>query len=92
VPHSFERERKGLIDNRVGSEPPSKLGLLKTTKARRKGGENMKIVGCDLHTRYQQIAMLEEETGELVERRLEHGAHPQLERIQIGTLSSGTMN
>ena len=32
----------------------------------------MKIVGCDLHTRYQQIAMLEEETGELVGRRLEH--------------------
>ena len=32
----------------------------------------MKIVGCDLHTRYQQIAMLEEETGELVERCLEH--------------------
>ena len=33
----------------------------------------MKIVGCDLHTRYQQIAMLDAETGELVERRLEHG-------------------
>ena len=32
----------------------------------------MKIVGCDLHTRYQQIAMLDEETGELVEGRLEH--------------------
>jgi hypothetical protein len=32
----------------------------------------MKIVGCDLHTRYQQIAMLEEETGELMEHRLEH--------------------
>ena len=31
----------------------------------------MKIVGGDLHTRYQQIAMLDEETGELVERRLE---------------------
>ena len=29
----------------------------------------MKIVGCDLHTRYQQIAMLDEETGELIERR-----------------------
>jgi len=26
----------------------------------------MKIVGCDLHTRYQQIAMLDAETGELV--------------------------
>ncbi len=32
----------------------------------------MKIVGCDLHTRYQQIAMLDEETGELIERHLEH--------------------
>lgn len=32
----------------------------------------MKIVGCDLHTRYQQVAMLDQETGELVERRLEH--------------------
>jgi transposase len=31
----------------------------------------MKIVGCDLHTRYQQIAMLDTETGELIERRLE---------------------
>jgi hypothetical protein len=28
----------------------------------------MKIVGC-LHTRYQQIAMLDDETGELIERR-----------------------
>ncbi len=34
----------------------------------------MKIVGCDLHTRYQQIAMLDNETGELVERRLEHAS------------------
>ena len=32
----------------------------------------MQIVGCDLHTRYQQIAMLDTETGELSERRLEH--------------------
>jgi hypothetical protein len=32
----------------------------------------MKIVGCDLHTRYQQIAMLDSESGELIERRLEH--------------------
>ena len=32
----------------------------------------MKIIGCDLHTRYQQIAMLDLETGELMERRLEH--------------------
>jgi hypothetical protein len=32
----------------------------------------MIIVGCDFHTRFQQIAMLEPTTGELVERRLEH--------------------
>ncbi len=33
----------------------------------------MLIIGCDFHTRYQQIAMDREETGELlVERRLDH--------------------
>jgi transposase len=32
----------------------------------------MLIIGCDLHTRTQQIAMLDTETGEVVERRLEH--------------------
>ena len=32
----------------------------------------MKIIGCDFHTRYQQIAMLDEATGELIEKRLEH--------------------
>ena len=32
----------------------------------------MSIIGCDLHTRYQVIAMLEKEAGEIVTRRLEH--------------------
>jgi hypothetical protein len=32
----------------------------------------MLIIGCDFHTRYQQIAMVDEATGELVERRLDH--------------------
>jgi transposase len=32
----------------------------------------MSIIGCDLHTRYQQIALLEGEAGEMVTRRLEH--------------------
>ena len=33
----------------------------------------MLIIGCDFHTRYQQIAMAREETGELlIERRLDH--------------------
>ncbi len=32
----------------------------------------MKIIGCDFHPSFQQIAMLDTETGELVERRLSH--------------------
>jgi len=33
----------------------------------------MKYIGCDFHPSFQQIAMLDRETGELVERRLAHG-------------------
>lgn len=32
----------------------------------------MSIIGCDLHARYQQIALLEVKTGEIMTRRLEH--------------------
>jgi hypothetical protein len=32
----------------------------------------MLIIGCDIHTRFQQIAMLDPTTGEVVERRLGH--------------------
>ena len=32
----------------------------------------MKIIGCDFHTRYQQIAMTDEATGELTEWRSDH--------------------
>jgi len=32
----------------------------------------MSIIGCDLHSRYQVIAMLEAESGEITTRRLEH--------------------
>ena len=32
----------------------------------------MIIIGCDLHARSEQIAMLDTETGEVVERRLDH--------------------
>ena len=32
----------------------------------------MLIIGCDFHTRFQQIVMLHPTTGEVVERRLEH--------------------
>jgi transposase len=32
----------------------------------------MMIIGCDLHTRYQQVAMVDTDTGEMLECRLEH--------------------
>jgi len=32
----------------------------------------MLIIGCDFHSRFQQIAMLDPHTGEVIERRLEH--------------------
>jgi hypothetical protein len=35
----------------------------------RRGGM---IIGCDFHTRYQTIAVLDEATGEWTERRLDH--------------------
>ncbi|MDD5089184.1 MAG: IS110 family transposase [bacterium] len=32
----------------------------------------MFIIGCDFHTRFQQIAMVDSPTGEIIERRLDH--------------------
>jgi transposase len=32
----------------------------------------MKIIGCDFHPSYQQIAMLDQETGEVMEKALSH--------------------
>jgi hypothetical protein len=32
----------------------------------------MRIIGVDLHTRQQSLAMLNTETGELIEKTLEH--------------------
>src|SRR6202050_4594617 len=32
----------------------------------------MKIIGCDFHPGYQQIAMVDDVTGEMLERRWEH--------------------
>jgi transposase len=33
----------------------------------------MRIIGCDLHTRQQTIAMLNTDTGEVIEKTLKHG-------------------
>lgn len=46
----------------------------------------MIIIGCDLHTRLQQIAMFDATTGEIAERCLDH-ENGDVERL-YGTLSS----
>jgi transposase len=49
----------------------------------------MKIIGCDLHTRQQSIAMLDRDTGEVVERTLTHEG--EAVREFYGTLSRPVM-
>lgn len=49
------------------SAPNERVDLVALKRPRLGGKEP----SCDLHTRYQQIAMLDTDTGELVERRLE---------------------
>jgi len=47
----------------------------------------MLIVGCDFHTRFQQIAMVDTTTGEILERQLEHktGGSPEVLRRTSGS-------
>ena len=41
----------------------------------------MLIIGCDFHSRFQQIAMLDTTDGEIIERRLEHETRRSRERF-----------
>ena len=57
----------------------------------------MKYIGCDFHPSFQQVAMLDTETGELVERRLVHGTaearvfYESLSKpVVVGVEASGT--
>jgi len=58
----------------------------------------MKIIGCDFHPSFQQIAMVDNETGEMSERRLVH-AEGEAQRfyesltgeVVVGVESSGNM-
>ena len=58
----------------------------------------MRIIGVDLHVRQQSIAMLNTETGELVEKTLEHEGEQVREfystlprPVQVGIEASGSM-
>ena len=58
----------------------------------------MLMIGCDYHPGFQQIAMLDMETGELQERRLKHGEEAEqfyrtlataAARVRVGMEASG---
>jgi transposase len=51
----------------------------------------MTLVGCDLHTRKQQVAVLDTETGEMYERQLSHAgeAVEQFYRTLPGPVTVG---
>jgi hypothetical protein len=58
------------LDNNDGSQRvPSKLDFAKDQDSGTKGAA-MKIIGCDFHPSFQQIAMVDTETGEHTEKRL----------------------
>jgi len=57
----------------------------------------MMIIGCDFHPRFQQIACVDTETGECVERRLHHPAEAESfyrslagQRVRIGMEATGS--
>ncbi len=58
----------------------------------------MKYIGCDFHPSFQQIAMLDKETGELVERRLLHTQEARVfyqglqGPVVVGVEASGNMD
>ena len=60
------------MDNGIGSSA-GRLGSAQRPRRAGKGAEAMQhFIGCDVHTRYQVVAWIEEETGEIRKRRLEH--------------------
>jgi transposase len=65
--------QKASLDCMTESGSESLASRLESAKTKaREEGAAMKIIGCDYHPSYQQIAMVDTETGELLEGRLEH--------------------
>ena len=59
----------------------------------------MRIIGCDLHAQQQRIAMLDDQTGEYVEKVLPHAGDPVRQFLRhcaraarVGIKASGSMH
>jgi len=62
-----------ITDFMTASAPSARLHwLLLDDREAREKEPSMMIIGCDFHPSFQQIAYVEQETGEYEERRLSH--------------------
>ncbi|PYR02383.1 MAG: hypothetical protein DMG00_29020 [Acidobacteria bacterium] len=43
----------------------------------------MRLIGCDLHASQQSIAMLDRDTGAVIEKTLKHEGAAPIERTQV---------
>ena len=63
--------------------------------ALRKEADAMTFVGCDLHTRMQQVAVLDTRTGEVSERQLAHDGSREgrmrWDALSLGSTVSGSV-
>src|SRR5262245_37022980 len=82
----------------MSASRPEQTLEARTTKGLGGKEPNILIIGCNYHPGFQQIAMLDNENGELVERRLSHREEgeqfyrelKQREvRVRVGMESSG---
>src|SRR5664279_5331614 len=65
--------RNFIFDCMTASAPSARLHwLLLNDREAREKEPSMMIIGCDFHPSFQQIACVEQETGEYEERRLNH--------------------
>jgi hypothetical protein len=51
----------------------------------------MMIIGCDFQTRYQQIEMVNDATGESTQRRVDHRVAKRRERAEFDIRASSRM-
>src|SRR5450631_475164 len=62
-----------IFDCMTASAPASRLHwLLLNDREAREKEPSMMIIGCDFHPSFQQIAYVDQETGQYGERRLNH--------------------
>src|SRR5216684_5490009 len=67
---TFGTKLSGLIGYTTTAPNEHRVNLSSTKTKTRTKGAAMKIIGCDFHPGFQQVAMVDTETGEHTEKRL----------------------